>query len=182
MRRSLALACGAAVLAVIAAGLAYREAISHGFSAREEPWAIEAFAARHLRRLAAGSQAKQLVNPLEPTPELIAEAREHFEDHCAVCHGEDGSGDTEIGQGMYPPAPDLRAPATQELSDGELFSIIRNGVRFTGMPGWGDDAEHHWALVLWIRELPHAGPAERAPARESHHEHGHPHGEPDPAP
>jgi mono/diheme cytochrome c family protein len=175
MRRALAMACAIAVLAVVAAGLAYREAISHGFSAREKPWAIEEFAARHLRRLAVGTQAKQLVNPLSTSPELLAEAREHFADHCAVCHGEDGAGDTEIARGLYPPVPDLRAAAARELTDGELFSIIRNGVRFTGMPGWGGDDEHHWALVLLIRELPHASPAARAP----HHEHDHPHGEED---
>src|SRR2546428_10175979 len=42
---------------------------------------------------------------------------------------------------LYPRAPDLRLRATQDLSDGELFYIIENGVRFTGMPAWGDGGE-----------------------------------------
>lgn len=64
---------------------------------------------------------------------------------------------------MYPPAPDMRRPETQQLSDGELFYIIQNGVRLTGMPGWGssspgDDHDHaaqdSWKLVHFIRHLP----------------------------
>ena len=58
---------------------------------------------------------------------------------------------------MYPPAPDMRAAATQNFSDGELFSIIENGIRLTGMPAWGGsdrDAEDSWKLVHFIRHLP----------------------------
>ena len=58
---------------------------------------------------------------------------------------------------MYPRAPDMRRQDTQGLSDGELYAIIKNGVRLTGMPGWGDagDADRDsWALVALIRHLP----------------------------
>jgi mono/diheme cytochrome c family protein len=146
-----------AMLVVVAAAsglLLFREALRHGFSAREEPWAIEAFAARRLRRLATGSEAKKLANPLQATPVSIAEGRDHFADHCAVCHANDGSGKTIINEGLYPPAPDLRQRDTQELADGELLYIIRNGIRFTGMPGWGGEDEENWKLVLFIRHLP----------------------------
>ena len=63
-----------------------------------------------------------------------------------------------MGQGMWPKAPDMRLPATQDLSDGELFWIIENGIRFTGMPGWGtgtpDGEAASWHLVHFIRHLP----------------------------
>lgn len=62
-----------------------------------------------------------------------------------------------MGKHMYPPAPDMRGPATQNLSDGELFYIIQNGIRLTGMPAWGGsdrDAEESWKLVHFIRRLP----------------------------
>jgi hypothetical protein len=77
-------------------------------------------------------------------------------DHCASCHSNDGSGATEIGRRLYPRAPDMRLPATQELTDGELFHVIENGVRLTGMPGWGsgDHERDSWALVHFIRHLP----------------------------
>lgn len=132
----------------------YRGAIAHGFSAREEPWAIEAFVAKRLRRLATGTEAKNQQNPVAASPHAIAEGRDHFADHCAVCHANDGSGRTPINEGLYPPAPDLREPDTQDLSDGEIFNIIRNGIRFTGMPGWGGEGEENWSLVLFIRHLP----------------------------
>ena len=127
---------------------------SHGFSAREKPAAFEEFLARRARRLAMEPGAKNLKNPTEATPLAIAEARDHYADHCAVCHGNRGDGQTQINEGLYPPAPDMRKSGTQELSDGELFYIIKNGVRFTGMPGWGGSDEDNWSLVLFIRHLP----------------------------
>jgi mono/diheme cytochrome c family protein len=127
---------------------------AHGFSAREKPNKVEAFLARNARKLATPPEAKALQNPLSPTPLTIAEARDHFADHCAVCHANTGSGDSMINAGLYPPAPDMRKEETQQLSDGELFYIIKNGIRFTGMPGWGGEDEENWKLVLFIRHLP----------------------------
>ena len=66
------------------------------------------------------------------------QGRAHFADHCASCHGNDGRGNTEMGRNLYPKAPDMRQSGTQHLSDGELYWIIENGVRLTGMPAWGD--------------------------------------------
>jgi mono/diheme cytochrome c family protein len=133
---------------------------THGFSAREKPSAIEAYLARRARDLAAPSGAETLKNPLEPTPLAIAEGRDHFADHCFVCHANDGGGKTEMGVNMYPPAPDMREKTTQSLSDGQLFYIIKNGIRFTGMPGWGGEDEDNWKLVLFIRHLPDLSPKE----------------------
>jgi mono/diheme cytochrome c family protein len=127
---------------------------THGFSAREKPGAIEAFLARKARELATPAEAKTLKNPLPPTPLAIAEGRDHFADHCAICHANTGSGKTMINSGLYPPAPDLRQDRTQQLNDGELMYIIKNGIRFTGMPGWGGEDEENWKLVLFIRHLP----------------------------
>ncbi len=83
---------------------------------------------------------------------------EHFADHCASCHGNDGKGQMEIGGNLYPKAPDMTRSQTQRLSDGELFFIIKNGVRFTGMPAWGSDTPEDdrasWQLVRFIRYLP----------------------------
>jgi mono/diheme cytochrome c family protein len=83
---------------------------------------------------------------------------EHFADHCASCHGNDGGGDTQYGRGLYPRPLDLRAAATQQLTDGELFYIIEHGIRFTGMPAFGtgekEGEEGSWQLVHFIRHLP----------------------------
>jgi mono/diheme cytochrome c family protein len=138
---------------------------ARGLSAREEPTGIERWIARRARDAALPSGASRTINPVSNTPEVQAEARAHWADHCATCHANDGSGDTLLGKRTYPPAPDMRTPATQNLSDGELFYIIQNGIRLTGMPGWGGsdhDAEDSWKLVRFIRHLPDLTVEERS--------------------
>ena len=130
---------------------------SHGFSARQQPGIVERWAASRARALALPVGAKEQPNPVANTPEVLAEARAHWADHCAGCHSNDGSGDTEMGKHMYPPAPDMRQAETQRMTDGELFYIIKNGVRLTGMPAWGSsdhDDQDSWKLVHFIRHLP----------------------------
>ena len=130
---------------------------ARGISAREAPSGLESKIARLARHAAIPARAKSLANPVPNTPAVLAAARAHWADHCAACHANDGSGDIAMGKHMYPPAPDMRKPETQDLSDGELFFIIQNGVRLTGMPAWGGsaaDAQDSWKLVRFIRHLP----------------------------
>jgi mono/diheme cytochrome c family protein len=130
----------------------------HGFSARAEPAAFEEFLAERLRRLSVAAKDRDLKNPVTPNDAVLADARAHFADHCAICHGNDGRGETEIGQGLYPKAPNMREDDTQKLTDGELFYIIENGVKLTGMPAWGtgspESEQDSWHLVHFIRHLP----------------------------
>jgi mono/diheme cytochrome c family protein len=131
---------------------------ARGFSAREMPSAAERWVARRVRAMAAPGGARDLANPVPNSPEVLAQARAHWADHCAGCHANNGSGDTEMGKRMYPPAPDMRQADTQQMTDGELFFIIQNGIRMTGMPAWGGasahDEEDSWKLVRFIRHLP----------------------------
>jgi mono/diheme cytochrome c family protein len=140
--------------------------VSRGVSAKEQPGRIEEFAARRVRNMAIAGRAKSLTNPVEYSGEVVADGRAHFADHCAVCHGNDGSGNTPMGRGMWPKVPDMRLPQTQSLSDGELFWIIENGVRFTGMPAWSsgtqDGETASWHLVHFVRRLPKLTPEELA--------------------
>jgi mono/diheme cytochrome c family protein len=154
-RRSLLWLLGLVV--VVGAVAAAMTVIRRGFSARDEPSAIERIMARGARRLAAPTRVRQLKNPVTLTSEVLADARAHFADHCAVCHANDGSGNTVIGRNLYPKAPDMRSEDTQRLSDGEIYSIIQDGVRLTGMPAWGkagdENDEESWKLVHLIRHL-----------------------------
>jgi len=135
---------------------------NHGFSAREKPSWLETVLARHARKIATPAGAKDLKNPPPLTEVSLAAAREHFVAHCSACHGLDGRGDTPIGRNLYPKVPDMTDAETQRLTDGELFYIISNGVRFTGMPAWGseDDPKSIWELVAFIRRLPQLSPEE----------------------
>lgn len=151
------------VIAMLAGTLVLWNA--HGFSARGQPTAVETWFARIARSAAIPAGARTTVNPVPNTPPTLADARAHWADHCAICHANDGSGDTIMGRRTYPPAPDMRLPATQRLSDGELFYIIENGVRLTAMPAWGGsahDEQESWKLVHFIRHLPQLTGEEKA--------------------
>jgi mono/diheme cytochrome c family protein len=149
------------LLVVLIAGLMVVTFIwigSRGISAKAQPGRVETFVARTMRRFAMPRSARELKNPVPKSPEIIAEGMAHYADHCAACHANDGSGETDIGIGLYPKPPDMRLDATQSLSDGELFYIIENGVRLTGMPAWSNGTEEGrqstWHLVHFMRELP----------------------------
>ena len=127
-----------------------------GFSASDEPNRLERSVAERLVRLSIPPDAQQQRNPFAAEPESWRAAREHYLDHCAACHGRDGRGNTELGGNMYPPVPDFTSDEVQARSDGALYHIIQNGVRWTGMPAW--KAEHSpedtWRLVTFIRKTP----------------------------
>jgi predicted CXXCH cytochrome family protein len=132
--------------------------IRRGFSAADQPSGLERVIARAVRNIGIPARARNEKNPLSATPEVLVEAGEDFTNHCANCHGHAGNGESTIGQNLYPKAPDLRRPPTQHLTDGEIHYIIKNGVRLTGMPAWGnphieqDDTEA-WKLVLFVRSI-----------------------------
>jgi mono/diheme cytochrome c family protein len=150
------------VATLIFAAVAVRIWLAHfgvGLSAREQPSFLEAWLADEARRVAMPTEAEKFKNPIAYSPAALEEAREHWADHCASCHADNGSGDTQIGRNLYPKAPDMRGPRTQQLTDGELYYIIQNGVRLTGMPAWGSPGDAYgnqdsWKLVLFIRHLP----------------------------
>jgi len=150
-------------LAAIATGLWLFVA---GISARREPGGLETSVARAARHAMIPAFARSRTNPTSSTADNVREGMEHWADHCAQCHGNNGDGDTEMGKGLYPRAPDMRQPATQNLSDGELFYIIENGVKLTGMPAWStgrpDGEESSWHLVQFIRHMPKLTAAEIA--------------------
>ena len=156
---TLAIAVVAVVLAL--SGIAYyfiNRGFSDGFSARAQPSTMEAFIAKRVRRLSLPRRAREATNPVKASPEVLSGAMAHWADHCATCHGNDGRGKTLIGRGLYPKPPDMAATDTQQLTDGELFYVIHNGIRLTGMPAFGEEGneqdEESWALVHFIRHLP----------------------------
>jgi len=143
---------------LLAAAIGFFRVLRYGFSARDEPTRVEAALARTMRHWSAPSSLRGRKNPVALTPAVLAAARAHFADHCASCHGNDGKGTSALGALMYPRTPDMTQPGTQALSDGEIFAIIENGVRLTGMPAFGSgtpqSAAESWALVHFIRHLP----------------------------
>jgi len=157
-----ALVLWSAVIAVLVIAALGVTMIRHGFSVCESPSRIETFVARSARSMAVPVRAKRKKNPLPNTPENLAEARAHWADHCAICHANNGGGNTTIGQNLYPKAPDMRQPRTQNMTDGELYYTIQNGIRLSGMPAWGQAGENDedssvvtWYFALSVLALAH---------------------------
>jgi predicted CXXCH cytochrome family protein len=141
--------------------------IRRGFSAADQPSAVERAVARTVRNLGIPGNARGARNPWTRTPEIMQEAGEDFMNHCAGCHGKDGDGRSGVGRNLYPKAPDLRSAVTQNLTDGEIHYIIRYGVRLTGMPALGtphksEDDNTAWKLVLFVRSIAGTTPKENA--------------------
>ena len=148
-------------LAAVAAGGWF---FSQGISARTPPGEMETVVARRARQAMIPADARSRQNPESASAEAIRSGLEHWADHCASCHANNGSGDTAIGRGLYPRTPDMRLAETQTLSDGELFYIIEHGVKLTGMPAWStgipEGETDSWHLVHFIRRLPRLTPEE----------------------
>ena len=155
------------ILAVIAAailvgGVGYSYVRVTGLRGQPEPTAMEAAVARRIRALAVPADIRSLRNPLPADATNIRAGMEHFAKYCSVCHTNDGTGEAKsaFGKGLFPKPPNMRLAATQDLTDGELFYIIENGVRFTGMPAFGDGdpngpaASLAWQLVHFVRHIP----------------------------
>lgn len=166
MKRVLLIIAALAVVVLLVAGLLIFPTIRSGLSTHTDAPQIEVMLARTIRHWSVPSELRDAKNPMPLTPAVLVDGRAHFADHCAVCHGNDGKGTSGMGRMMYPRTPDMTAKETQSLSDGELFATIENGVRLSGMPGFGsgtaESAAGSWALVHFIRHLPKLTPEELA--------------------
>lgn len=124
-------------------------------SARQKPGRLETAVMQRVKFWAIQRRASAPAEQLERTSENLRSGRSHFEEHCAVCHGLDGRGQSLVGRGLNPPVPDLASPSVQAWRDADLFWIIQNGIRFTGMPGFEDthsDTET-LQLVFYVHEF-----------------------------
>ncbi len=85
---------------------------------------------------------------------MVALGFDHYREMCVECHGAPGVEPGELGRGLNPEPPDL-AEEARELGDGELFWVIKHGLKFTGMPGFGPTHADPkiWAIVAFLRRL-----------------------------
>lgn len=123
---------------------------SEGFSSRPRPSDLEAAVAMKAYDSATPAKYESMKNPLEAKGVDLIEADGHYEEHCAMCHADNGGGQTQFHGIMYPRPANLLSDDTQEMSDGEIYWVIKNGVRWAGMPAFGkpgDDDEHVWKIV-----------------------------------
>jgi mono/diheme cytochrome c family protein len=121
-------------------------------------------------------------NPLPATPENLRGGLAHYRENCLVCHGAPGVDPGEIGQGLNPGAPDLTLPRVQARTDGQLYWLVDEGIRMTGMPAFGPTHGENelWQIVAFLRHLPEITAEEttqlkgETEAAEHHHEESPP--------
>lgn len=127
--------------------------LRENWAADGSPGGLERWIARAvLSRSRAASD--ELTNPLPLTSETIASGKQLYDQHCAFCHGSDGSGQAAEGMQFYPPVQSLSAPP-DELSDGRVFSIVKLGIRYTAMPGFSKllSDDEIWKVTAFVGSL-----------------------------
>jgi len=113
-------------------------------------WVMEQARIRSIRAHAAGIQVPAGLDD----PQQVLAGTDHFAAHCAVCHGAPGVPKGDIAKGLYPAPPNL-AEAAARYSPAELFWILKNGIKMTGMPAWSDHSDEElWSAVAFIEKLP----------------------------
>ena len=140
-----------------------------GCTADKHPSQGETSLANAAKDVSIPLEAGKMTNPVPDTDEVVSQGQEVFLGSCAQCHGADARGDTNVGRNMYPPAMDLTSTHVQHWSDAELFWIIQNGVRLTGMPAWKSSISEAdtWKLARFLHKLPHLDAASASTAAPS---------------
>lgn len=146
---------GLGVAAVVLSGV-------YNVSANVPPSAIEKRLAQTAVDRSVARRAPRGPNPLAASPGAVRGGMAHYKEMCVFCHGAPGVKTSEAGEGLNPPAPDLTKTGVQKRTDGELFWIVQNGIRMTGMPAFGPTHkdEEIWKMVAFLRHLPELTPEE----------------------
>jgi mono/diheme cytochrome c family protein len=133
-------------------------------SADAKPGAFETWLAAFARDAAIERAAPERESPVAPTPENLAAAALLYRDHCAGCHGTLDAKENAFAASLYPPAPQFLSATAREHfpdSDGEIFVVVRDGIRFTAMPTFAHmlKEDELWQLVVFLKHLDDLPPA-----------------------
>jgi len=117
-------------------------------------WLLETMRDRSI-----AARAREVVVPADLNdPTRISKGAGQYADMCSGCHLAPGMKRTEISQGLYPRAPELRRKTG--LTPAEQFWVVKHGIKMTGMPAWGvtHDDDLLWDVVAFVRKLPELTP------------------------
>jgi mono/diheme cytochrome c family protein len=162
-RRRGLLWAGVGVLAVCAVAWGVLHAGWYNVAATATPSRLERGFMSYVVDHSVSRRAPKGPNPIQETPEVLQRGLAEYREHCLVCHGLPGGRQSGIAAGLNPPAPDLADEDSQESSDGELFQVISQGVRMTGMPAFSksESQDTLWKVVAFVRHLPKLTDEER---------------------
>ena len=128
----------------------------YNVSAMVPHWSITSDILEEARDQSISYHSKDIDVPLLNDHKMEEAGFHHFQDTCRFCHGAPGVVRDEFAQGLYPSPPDLASSdVLQEMNDAEIFWIVKNGLKMTGMPAFGvthSDSEI-WDMVAFIHRL-----------------------------
>jgi mono/diheme cytochrome c family protein len=131
--------------------------LRENWAAAESPGGVERWFAKIILARSRAADA-ELKNPLPPSEATLTEGRAIYDQHCAFCHGKDGSGPGAAGMQFYPPVPSLQNPS-EPSSEGQVFSIVKLGIRYTAMPAFNKllRDEDIWKVTAFVKTLKQSG-------------------------
>jgi mono/diheme cytochrome c family protein len=169
------------ILITIGAAFLIAATGSFNVAAKESPGKLERKLASFMVDRSVARRAPKEKNPFPSTPEVLRAGLAHYKENCVMCHGAPGVEESEAGMGLNPSAPDLTLPDVQSMSDGELYWIVANGIRMSGMPAFSltHKKEEIWHLITFVRHLPQISADEQKVLKagseeEEHHQEGEP--------
>ncbi|MBZ5497583.1 MAG: cytochrome c [Acidobacteriia bacterium] len=117
-------------------------------------WVMSTTMDNSVRRHAAGISAPPLTDA-----DMVRRGAGYYQTSCATCHGAPGVARATFAKGLNPAPPSL-AGAVSDWTPAELFWIVKNGVRMTGMPAFAPayDEAQLWALIAFLQRLPALSP------------------------
>jgi len=171
------------VAGLIVLGLLAIQLGAYNFAATDKHWGVTEALIAWARERSIEARAEDIQVPDLNDDELIASGAGEYDEMCTGCHLTPGQEATELAQGLYPHAPvfyKFRGNIDEE-EYAELFWVIKNGLKMTGMPAWGvtHDDERIWSMAAFVGKLPGMTAAQYAQwvARGEDGEHQHAHGE-----
>jgi mono/diheme cytochrome c family protein len=133
---------------------------SYNVSANQEPAKFEDWVMATFRDRSIEVRSEGLTAPALDDEARVRTGYSIFSTHCVTCHGAPGVWPDDLAMGLYPVPPSLDSPGVQDAEDGELFWIVKNGIKLTGMPAFGpmQTDDDLWSVVAFLRRLPHLSP------------------------
>jgi mono/diheme cytochrome c family protein len=123
-------------------------------------WTYSAAAQEHAQHAQPSTPhvaAAKVKNPVKPAPASLAAGKMLFDTQCAGCHGTAGKGDGKMAAMMNPPKPSDLSDATWKhgATDGDIFTLIRDGAKGTAMRGYATrmKTDDIWNVVNYLRTL-----------------------------
>lgn len=134
----------------------------YNVAATDPHWEITIWFLEKVRERSVSVHSRGISPPPLENQKLVEIGFRHYHEMCVLCHGAPGRPKNEFAKGLNPKPPDLTSEGVGRLRSGELYWIVKNGIKMTGMPAFGvtHNEDKLWAMVAFVKGLPDLKPEE----------------------